>query len=283
MSTTGVAPRIRLDGPTPRPPLYTLLSVAAQVDGGDPHSRAGVNIRPFPPDLPVGHDPCLDGTFREKDIPDGLDLPDTFAGFTAYLGEVCTAGGIRDWDEWKDRANVALLARRSYALEKQLLTAAYIESPNLDDDDVSVLAGGAAVPVVTAIGYLEDAIGATAQDGFLHVTPAVAAVLGYERLRDDRGVLRTVRGTAVIVGDGYVGGRPAPDGTPATAAAAGQAWIYATGPVMYRIDSGVTALPETIGEALDRETNEVIYRAEQDLWVAWDKQLQAAVLADWSP
>jgi hypothetical protein len=45
----------------------------------------------------------------------------------------------------------------------------------------------------------------------------------------------------------------------------------------------VFSLPETLSEALDREENIVIYRAERGLWVGWDGQFSAAVLADWSP
>lgn len=284
MSTmTGAAPRIRLDGPLPRPPLYTLVSVAQEAPS-DAHWRAGANLRPYPPDVPNGHDPCSTGSLREKDDPEGLTLPDTFPTFTAYLGEVCTASGIGAWDAFTARSKAALAARVSYALERQLVDAEFVDAPHMGDDDVTLLGGGTATPVVTALGYLEDHLASSAQDGVIHLTPSAAAVLGFERLRDDRGVLRTARGTPVAVGDGYVGSDvPTSGGSADTAAAAGQSWLYVTGPVLYRLDSEIVALPETIAEALDREINEVVYRAEQDLWVAWDKQIQGAVLADWSP
>jgi len=283
MSTmTGAAPRIRLDGPLPRPPLYTLLSVAQEALD-DEHWRAGANLMPYPAALPSGQDPCADGSEREKDFPDRTTYPDTFPTFTAYLGEVCTTFSTLPWDDFKERANAAMRARVSWALERQLVDAEFIDAPHMGDDDVDLLASGAAVPVVTALGYLEDWLATSGQDGVIHLTPSAAAVLGFERLRDDRGVLRTARGTPVAVGDGYVGSDvPTSGGSADTAATAGQSWLYVTGPVMYRL-SELEALPETIAEALDRETNEVVYRAEQDLWVAWDKQIQGAVLADWSP
>lgn len=279
MSTmTGAAPRIVLDGPLPRPPLYGLASVAQEAPS-DAHWRAGANLRPYPGALPEGHDPCLTGSFRDKGIPDGIDLPDTFPTFTAYLGEICTGSGIGNWDEFKNRANVALAARTSWALERQLVDAEFTAAPHLGDANVDLLGGGA-VAAAVALAYLEDAIAATGQDGLIHLTASVAAYLGYERLRDDRGVLRTARGTPVVVGDGYTGSVTPTGGG---AAAAGQSWIYATGPVLYRADTEIFNLPDTEAEALDRSDNTVIYRAERDLWVAWDGQLQAAVLADWSP
>lgn len=288
MSTmTGAAPRIRLDGPLPRAPLYTLVS-AAQEAPLDSHWAAGAAIVPFPAGTPLGDDPCGDASPPGKQEPERLELPGVFPTYTAYLGEVCSTFGVGDWDDWKARANQALLARQSWSLERQLVEAEFVQDDNgvevahLGDDDVTVLGGGA-VPVATALGYLEDHLATSGSDGLIHLTPSAAAVLGFERLRDDRGILRTARGTRVVVGDGYVGAQPPhPNGTPEAAAAAGQSWLYVSGPVMYRL-SGIEALPDTIAEALDRQTNEVVYRAEQDQWVAWDKQIQGAVLADWSP
>jgi hypothetical protein len=279
---TGAAPRIRIDGPLPRPPRYTLSSVAQAVPD-DAHWRAGGAVTGYPSDAPSGHDPCSAGTSRIKDGPSAPNYTGVFPAFTAYLGEACGTYGIGDYDEFRRRSEVALAARVSMALEQQLASASYVDAPHMGDDDVVLLATGAAVPVVTALGYLEDHLGASGQDGIIHVTPAVAAVLG-DWLRDDRGVLRTGRGTPVAVGDGYIGAdTPTSGGSKDTDAAAGQAWLYVTGPVLYRLDSEIVSLPETLAEALDRATNDVVFRAEQDLWVAWDKQVQGAVLADWSP
>ncbi len=283
MTTMGVAPRIVVAGPLPRPPLYGLLAVAQEAEQ-DPHWGAGAYVHPYPAALPSAVDPCASGTFRDKDVPDETAYPEAFPTFTAYLGEVCSSIGIgADWSGFTARANAALAARDQWALERQLVDAQFVDAPHLGDDNVDVLASGAAVAVVVAIAYLEDAIAATGQDGLIHLTPSVAAALGSERLRDDRGLLRTTRGTPVTIGNGYVGADvPTPNGTPAASPAAGQSWIYASGPVLYR-RGDLFAHPSSYGEALDRDDNTVIYRAERDLWVAWDAQLQAAVLADWSP
>jgi len=284
MSVMGVAPRIVLDGPLPRPPLFGLSSAAQSVGGDEPHWRAGANLYPYPPDLPSANDPCAAGTFRDKATPTGVTLPEGFPTFTAYLGEICTAASVGDWDEFKGRAESALRARDGWALERQLVAADFVDAPHLGDDNVDVLASGAPVAAAVAIAYLEEALAATAQDGLIHLTAAVAAFLGGDYLVNDRGVLRTYRGTTVVVGTGYSDADvPTPSGTPGSTPAAGQSWIYVSGPVLYRKDPNIFSLPEDESEALDRSDNTVIYRAERDLWVAWDGQLQAAVLADWSP
>lgn len=273
---------IPLDGPLPRAPLYGLSSVALEVTP-NPTDRAGAKVIPYPNEMPVGHDPCISGSLREKDVPQGITLPDGFPTFTAYLGDICTASGIGPWDEWKARSNIALAARENWALEAQLAGAIFAAAPSLDDADVDVLGGGAVNPA-TAIAYLEGAIADTGIEGVLHLTKQVVAYLGYEFFSVSGGILRTAAGTPVVSGSGYAGptdARITPTG--GGAAAAGQSWCYATGPVQYARQATIFNAPDTLAEALDRSDNTVIYRAERDLWVGWDKQLQAAVLADWSP
>jgi len=284
MSETLVSARIPLDGPIPRPPLYSLVSVATEVTDD---LRGGANIVPYPAAMPDAADPCSDGSTRVKDDPINLTLPEGFPVFTAYLGEMCTSRGIGPWDTWRARANIALTARTSWALERQLVKAQFATAPNLSGagaaPNPTLPAGGAAVPVLTALAWAEAAIAATGQEGVIHVPPPVATSLGAV-LRDDRGVLRTASGTPVAVGTGYwfVDSDTSGDAQGGSSAAAGQSWIYATGRPLYQAGALLNN-PETLAEALDRETNDVVYRAERDLWVAWDGQLQAAVLADWSP
>lgn len=291
MSETLTAARIPLDGPAPRPPLHSLLSVATEVTQD---LRGGAVVVPYPAAMPDANDPCGDATAKLKDTPTALTIPDGFPVFRAYLGEICTARSIGDWEEWKSRANLALVAREAWALERQLvnamfgLTSGSQDTPNLSGagaaPNPSLPAGGAAVAVTTAFAWLDAAIAATGQQGVIHAPPPAVTAAGAV-LRDDRGVLRTMAGTPVISGMGYwfADSDTAGDAAGGSSAAAGQSWMYATGPVLYQRGSDLEPLPELFSEALDREVNEVIYRAERDLWVAWDGQLQAAVLADWSP
>lgn len=278
---------IPLDGPAPKPPQYGLPTVAVEQTAPDPTDRGGAVITPYPDALPSSHDPCSDGSAREKDYPDPLTIPAGFPSWTAYLGEVCTAYNIGSWPEWKARANLALAARESWALEAQLAGAIFADAPSLNDSDVDILAGAAVSPA-SAVAYLEDAIAVTGIEGVIHLTKAVVGYLGASFFTSSGGILRTASGTPVVAGTGYPG--PASgDGTPTifptggAAAAAGQSWCYASGPVLYARGATIFNSPDTIAEALDRDDNTVVYRAERDLWVGWDKALQAAVLADWTP
>jgi hypothetical protein len=289
--TTAGAVRVPVDGPRPRAPKYTLLSVAQEFAVA--RWQAGVSVVPYPSGAPDSEDPCGDGTLGIKSDPEALTLPAGFPSFLAYLGEVCTSYSIgadpEQWRAWQERAAVALMARISFALERQWIAASFVVEdgegnpvPHLADGNADVLAGGAAQGAATAVGYLEDALGNTGQDGVLVLTPAVVAYLGYANFEEDRtGRLTTARGTTVIVADGATGDWNRPVGE--AAAAAGQSWCYATTFPLAQVGDRIILLPESRNQATDLTTNEAIYRAEIEAAVAWDTTLQAAVLADWSP
>ena len=288
--TTAGAVRVPVDGPRPRAPKYTLLSVAQEF--GAARWQAGVSVVPYPPGAPDSTDPCGDGTLGIKSDPDALTLPAGFPSFLAYLGEVCTSYSIGadegQWRAWQERAAVALLARISFALERQWIAASFVIEdgegnpvPHLADTNADVLAGGAAVGAATAVGYLEDALAATGQDGVLVLSPSVISYLGFANFEDLNGRLVTARGTTVIVADGATGDWNQPDGQ--AAAGAGQSWCYATTFPLAQVGDRIILLPDARSMATDRTTNETIYRAEIEAAVAWDTTLQAAVLADWAP
>lgn len=292
MSETLVAARIPLDGPLPRPNPYGLVSVALEQTSPRPTDRGGALIVPYPDAMPDANDPCTDGSAREKITPDSLELPDGFPTWTAYLGEVCTTRSVGPWDAWKARANLALAGRESWALERQLLNGEFAPAsgsqvtPTLQSE-ATLPAGSGSVAARSAIAFLEGAIAGTGIAGVLHLTPEVVTYLGFETFRDDRGTLRTASGTPVIVGAGYSSQDEDEDiGAPdagGSEAGTGQSWVYASGPILYAHSPTIFNLPDTIREATDRSDNTVVYRAERDLWVGWDTQLAAAVLADWSP
>lgn len=288
MTDIGIAPRIVLDAPLPRPPLRSLIrsSGAATPVPDETHWQAGANIYPYPDAMPDSIDPCATGSFRQKLAPESVGLPDPFKAFTAYLGEMCHSAGIGDWDAFRRRADVAMEARTSWALERQLAWGLYeSDNPYLADTDVDLPAGAGAVAAAVALAWLEGYIAERGQQGVIHMTPEVAAYLGFTHLYIDGGQMRVLgTGTPVIVGQGYsdLAGSSnfAPDG--GSEAASGQSWIFASSPIIYRYGE-ILSLPETIGEALDRSNNEVTYRAERDLWVAFDGGPHAAVLAGWAP
>lgn len=288
MSETGIAPRIVLDAPLPRPSLHRLLASpsAATPLPDQAHWQAGASIYPYPDAMPDSIDPCASGTFREKLNPEGVVLPDPFHAFVAYLGEICHSAGIISWDLFRARADAAMDARTSWALERQLAWGQWqATNPFLADADMQIPAGSAAVPAAVALAYLEEFLATRGQGGVIHMTAPVAAYLGFTHLYVDGQQLRVLgTGTPVIVGQGYTDAdAPSPDVSPAVDATdPGQSWIFASGQIVYR-QGDVISLPETLSQALDRENNDVVYRAERDLWVAFDGGPHAGVLADWSP
>jgi hypothetical protein len=90
--------------------------------------------------------------------------------------------------------------------------------------------------------------------------------------------LRTANGTLVISGGGYY--NTDPSGKTGSDPTVGQEWAFATGPVEVYVLDG----PDLkVSEYVDRENNEIIYRAERSFVAVWDTSLQSGVLVDWTP
>lgn len=269
---------IVLDGPLPVAPEHCLLNVpGVLIDSGDDRWLNGANIYAYPVDEPVNWDPCSVGTFRSKlDGAGSLFTP--FAAFVSYLPITCSSMSIGDPDEFRGRAEQALDAVESFAVEKALSQGVDQSlNPFFTDANVDILAGGVAVSAQTGLGYLEDAIGASGRAGMIHVTPSVAGALGFNYVREEEneGPITTAAGTPVVPGGGYIGahmvGHNAPGGT--------KSWAFATGPVNVR-HTDFELLD--ISEVLDRTNNIVTFRAERYVLATWDTALQSAVLVDWS-
>lgn len=264
-----------LDGPVPRKPPHSLLAVpGVLIDEASERWMSGATVYGYPEETPDVWDPCSTGTFRTKGTVSTQPLP-MFASFTVVQPITCSSLSIGDPDEFRDRARATLEATESWAVEQALSQGtAVATNPFFDDGNVAILAGGAAVAPQVALSYLEDAIGVTGRTGMIHATPGVAS-----QWFDQMGELTSLvtnLGTPVAVGGGYAGSQP----TGGAAAAAGQAWAYATGPVQVR-HSETEVLD--IKEVLDRSDNTVTFRAERQVLATWDTALQAAVLVDWSP
>lgn len=136
---------------------------------------------------------------------------------------------------------------------------------------------GTGVKLRYGIGILESAIDdSTGFLGTLHVPSILATPLN---LVNDNGVLRTPRGTPVVVGSGYsplstVGpsGASAPDGS---------VWAYVTGPVSVRLGP-TTIVPENINQAVNTRINEIEYFVDRPVAVTWSTNHAYAVLIDLS-
>lgn len=271
MSVMAVSPAVAIDGPLPRPPAFNLLDYAESIVG---RWKGGVILWPFAGEA-SGIDPCLTGTFAEKDAAEEAGEPPEFTAFTAYVPIVCTTFGI-PYSEIQRRAELALDAMVHAVAERQLVMAPYNDDPSLGDANVTDLNPAGAVALQAGLSHLENAIAGTEKLGWIHADPAVASGWSYQgalRVVGDR--LETHLGTPVIVGHGYRGAT-----ANGTSAGTGNSWAFASGPVQaevaptYRLE---------LAEALDRDSNTVSYLAERDLVVAWDQELQAAIRVDWTP
>lgn len=116
-----------------------------------------------------------------------------------------------------------------------------------------------AIDPVGAIALLEERLGdVLACGGTIHVPYGILSYLQkHSLLVKDGNQYETTTGFKVVAGHGYPGSGPAN-----VAAAAGETWIFGTGPlVLARGD--VMMVPETIAESVDRLINNVEVRAER--------------------
>jgi len=283
MSTATYAPPVVIDGPRPVAPrhnVFTVASLADPLDGDRFRAEqwiGGGQLYGYPPDPPFGFDPCSTGSSRQKD--EGTEAPiPKFGTFTAYLAEACTMMGGA-YDDFVRRLETTLEAVDAYAAEQQLMNGTYLTlNPYLADVNADLFLGNAAQAALTGLAYLENRIADTGRMGVIHATPAT--VISWALAVDEiDGVLRTKNGTPIVSGYGYVGVTKPESGS---APAAGQDWAYVSGPVVYR-RGDTMPLGDDVASTLSRDLNDLVVRAERDLFIAWDTALQAAVLIDWSP
>lgn len=274
MSVIAVGPALDLDGPLPVAPPHSLLSIPGVLRDDGERWLNGVNIDSYPCNTPLLWDPCSTGTFRTKE--DTVEMPrPRFDSFAIIQSLVCSSLGMGDPVEFTQKAETVLDATQSFGVEEALSQGVTgSTNPFLGDGDVTVLGGGAVTPAV-GLSWLENAIGETGRMGMIHATPAVISAWGDTYLEEVGGVLRTLNGTPVASGGGYIGA--VADGS---AAASGQSWVFASGPVEVRL-AAVSVQP--IRETLDRTDNSVVVRAERYALAEWDGCLQVAVLIDWTP
>lgn len=190
--------------------------------------------------------------------------------------------GSHGWtsQDYPGRARRLLEAGLSKALEYELWTGA--QKPgnfHLTGPTSTVLNGGNSVSALTALRWLGQALAGcgTGARGMIHA-PTFLVDTWIDQtpmVKEDGTRLVTVnRGDIIISGSGYDGSGPG--GIPAPP---GKTWAYATGLVQKKLDD-VEIIPGTLGEALNRATNTITFRAER-LAVAWgDPCCHFAILVD---
>jgi len=155
----------------------------------------------------------------QKAIPFGLDEIEA-RPFTVYDGLSCLSLTI---DEARSRAERKLMLHEQYWVERRFALT------TLREDVITV--GGAAVPLLRGVGLLEDALAERYGGiGVLHAARELAPLFEHKSLnRREGGRMRSPLDNVWAYGAGY--STAGPDGV---AAPEGQAWLYATGPVVVR-------------------------------------------------
>ena len=275
MSVVAVGPALDLEGPLPVAPRYRLLSVPGVLVSDDIRWLNGVNVDGYSCSIPSLWEPCSEGTFRTKSS-ESEQLMTRFDSFAVIQALTCSSLGMGDPEEFAQRAERVLDATLSFGVEEGLSQGvAGSTNPFLGDGNVTVLGGGA-VTAIVGLALLEEAIGATGRMGMIHVPPDVASVWSFDGgLVSDGEALKTWLGTLVASGGGYIGAQ-----ANGAAPGAGNAFVFATGPVQVRLSSVEV---QTIREVLDRSDNTVTFRAERYALAIWDTCLQVAVEIDYIP
>ena len=298
-TTVGFGPLWPIDGPLPSAPKYGLLQ-ATNIAGSqvrivtDTQDRwgNGVQVWPYPVGAAEPFDPALSGT---STVPKGYGEEDSdvivAAPFVVVFADICTvasmsAGGQISPDRFRARQVAVLGAVEGAAVEKDVLNGSTIASnQHLADGTGAFPMGNVATSVLNGLAMLEMEIARSGRAGVIHMSPQLATILSANYVvYDQGGLLRTVNGTTVIPGYGYVDGatptgHTSPDGW--------EEWMYATGPVEIR-RSEVFTVPGALAEAIDRGTggategrpNTFTYLVERYYLVDYDEAAKAAVLVD---
>jgi len=170
-----------------------------------------------------------------------------------------------------------LLAREEGRVERAFWTGDLGNEPYLaDEDETTVLAGGTAVSIVSALSMLEDYVaGNYGSQGVIHMTRGLAMeAAAMNLLLVVGGRLTTILGTPVAAGGGYPGS--APDGTPP---GNGKSWAYVS-PAVFGYRSEVFNSSSTPGDLFDRGHNVLTAIAERTYLLGYDPCGVAGVQVD---
>lgn len=190
----------------------------------------------------------------------------------------CASAGFRTVD-YSGRARRQLEAATSKGLEYELWTGELQgDNPHLTTG-ATVIGAAAAFPLRQGLSLLGQALSNCAHGGrgTIHAPTFIV-----DNWMDDGNLIQAEgprlvtgnRGDVVISGSGYPG--TGPDGI---APGPNQSWVYATGPIQYRLDE-VVVYPDTLNEAMDSRRNRIEYRAERLAMVNFDPCCHFAILVE---
>lgn len=256
------------------PPPYGLITSVTPITITDPNWQAG----------PIEWEDFLCGSDPEAFI----DLCPPVSGFTKPAErntQFCAADPFvvvgsyhcppvgRSAAEAFEIARKRLLVWESHQVENTLWTGAASSASGpvtvnpsfaFGNDECGIspidISPAGALDPVSAIAALEDALcEVVACGGVIHIPTGLLTFLvrfNVAKLGDD-GIYYTPTGTKLIAGCGYPGSGPG--NVPAVA---GETWIFGTGPIIL-VRSNMFTTPDSFGEAVDRNVNNVTVRAEK--------------------
>lgn len=275
-----------VDAPPPVAAAHGILDTARIVPEANDYWINGVALWPYPGDLPAAYDPCATGSAI---LAKGSGTPATteqdYQAFTVYVPETCTTRITAEIDEeFRRRVTVQLAATEGWYVEREFEQSTRMGTANehlASADAANAAPADTGVTPRLGLGYLERAIANQGSAGVIHAPVEIVTAwmaLGHV-FEDSTGILLTkAKNTPVVAGSGYQGvapiGKAANTGT--------QLVAYATPPVDLR-RSEMFVMPTTQAEAINRSTNNIVYRAERYYAYDWDAaRLHAYVRIDWA-
>ncbi len=265
---------------------YGLMSVVqTPTDDVDKiHWRNGIMFQGTPCDpAQTTQDPCPapSAGFAKPPTSDGLPIRGAQT-FTVFAELECNPIGY--WDDADARITDLLTSGEARAVETTFWSGAInapttgITYPHLASDDVvyssdglvllqtaAQVVTGWAVDILQGVGLLEGALARCFGGvGVIHAPREALSAMAESHLIEPRGgTMYTIGGVPVAFGAGYL--TTGPDGTPASP---GNAWLYATGPVMMRRSE--IRIVAGRAQSLNRSVNTLTMIAERDYNLAWN-------------
>lgn len=202
------------------------LRAARPLEVGDADWRGGVTFT----SNCGGVNPWTCDVSGAKKTVDDLGDPARFDSFLVYAGVRCSGAPVED--KLRQHADIKMRRGLSGALARELHDGATTDNPSLQSEATDITVGSPCVDAAIA-GLISTAEDCGGGELVFHAPfVALAALMKYQLVTYSGGKYQ-LGGYDIII-DGYPNLGPG-----GTAAAANQVWIYATGPVEYKLGERV--------------------------------------------
>lgn len=252
------------------PALHGLLDSVPQVTGPD-RWEMGVHITPDNCVEATVWDPVCGGT-PTLPTSNGPGTPYDFGA--PYVGTSFNCLSTTSADEIRERAERALEVTQGKAIEKEFWNGTILSSnPALSSASTIITGTFGLRAALVEMGRQMSNCGGGSQ-GVIHAPEWVVEMWMYTGMlivEDGKRLVTRVRGDTVVAGVGYPGTGPS-----AAVPTAGSAYIYATGPVQYRL--GPVEVIGVDGD-VNRSDNQIRVRVQRVYNVNFDSCCHFGVIA----